>query len=419
MTRPARFASLALAAAALACGTAASADPTKILFVGNSYTFGRVDPVMSYNAANVHDLTAAFYAANQTGANAWEPHPWGGVPGIFKEMTVQAGLDYDVSISARNAASLRGQFLNTANAQWDLRGNVASQTWGVVVLQEQSDAALPNGKGKNANFTQFQAYANQFERFIHDGSAQTYTETQLYGSLAACTATGLSAGSCNTQRVIPANTNASAATKIYLTDTWARPDMVFAHKITAADTTSPTGSPIVDTGSAGGDATLYYSTLGAMTADLHASFAAVAAQNPKFAGVIPVGDAFQSAIDQSLVKTSGFYDANGVFVPGQLGDVMNLWWDDYLHASKYGSYLDALVQFGTITGLDPLSLGAGEISAHDLGIASSDALVLQRIASAQLGFAAAVPEPSTWALFGGGIGLVGWFGRRRAGTGRL
>ena len=28
-----------------------------ILFVGNSYTFGRVDPVMSYNAANVHDLT--------------------------------------------------------------------------------------------------------------------------------------------------------------------------------------------------------------------------------------------------------------------------------------------------------------------------------------------------------------------------
>ena len=411
--RPARFASLALAAAALVCSTAASADPTKILFVGNSYTFGRVDPVMSYNAANVHDLTAAFYAANQSGANPWEPHPWGGVPGIFKEMTVQAGLDYDVSISARNAASLRGQFLNTANAQWDLRGNVASQSWGVVVLQEQSDAALPPGKGKNANFAQFQAYANQFERFIHDGSAQTYTETQLYGSLAACTATGLSAASCNTQRVIPANPNASAATKVYLTDTWARPDMVFAHKITTPDTTSPTGSPIVDTSAAGGDATLYYTSLGAMTADLHASFAAVAAGNPKFAGVIPVGDAFQSAIDQNLVKTSGFYDANGVFVPGLPGDVMNLWWDDYLHASKYGSYLDALVQFGSITGLDPLSLGAGEISAADLGIASSDALVLQRIASAQLGFTAAVPEPSTWALFAGGIGLVGWFGRRR------
>jgi hypothetical protein len=415
MTRPARFAPYALAAAALVLSTAASAaDPVKILFVGNSYTFGRVDPVMSYNAANVHDLTAAFYAASPTGANPWEPHPWGGVPGIFKEMTVQAGLNYDVSISARNAASLRGQFLNTANAQWDLRGNVASQTWGVVVLQEQSDAALPAGRGKNANFAQFQAYANQFERFIHDGSAQTYTETQLYGSLAACMATGLSQTSCNTSRAIPANTNASAATQVFLTDTWARPDMVFAHKITTADVTSPTGSPIVDTSSAGGDAQLYYTSLGAMTADLHASFASVAAGNPRFAGVIPVGDAFQSAIDQGLVKTGGFYDANGVFVPGQPGDLMNLWWDDYLHASKYGSYLDALVQFGMITGLDPLSLGSGEIAAADLGIASGDALVLQRIASAQLGFAAAVPEPSTWALLAGGVGLVGWVGRRRA-----
>ncbi len=283
-----------------------------------------------------------------------------------------------------------------------------------VVLQEQSDAALPAGKGRNANFAQFQAYANQLERFIHNGSAQTYTETQLYGSLAACTATGLSATSCNIQRVIPANPNASAATQVYLTETWARPDMVFAHKITTANTSSPTGSPIVDTSSSGGNATLYYDSPGAMTADLKASFATVAAASGKFAGVLPAGDAFQSAVDQGLVKSSGFYDANGVFVPGQPGQAMNLWWDDYLHASKYGSYLDALVQFGMITGHDPLSLGAGEISASDLGIAPGDALVLQRLASGQLGFAAAVPEPSSWALFAGGLGLVDCFGRRPA-----
>ena len=408
-----RFAPAALALAALAFSTASRADdPIKILFVGNSYTFGRVDPVMSYNAANVHDLTAAFYAADPSGANSYEPHPWGGVPGIFKEFTVQAGLNYDVSISARNAASLRGQFLDTASSAWDLRGNVASQAWGVVVLQEQSDAALPAGKGKNANLAQFDAYANQFEKFIHDGSAQSYTETSLYGGLDACMATGLSKTSCNTVRNIPANTHASAATKVYLTETWARPDMVYAHKITTPDPSSPTGSPIVDTSSAGGDATLYYSSLGAMTADLHASFAAAAAANPKFAGVIPVGDAFQSAVDQGLVKTGGFYDSNGVFTVAQPGDPMNLWWDDYLHASKYGSYLDALVQFGSITGLDPLSLGANEIAANALGIASTDALVLERLASAELGFAAAVPEPSTWALMGLGIGLVGWRGKR-------
>ncbi len=359
----------------------------KILFVGDSYTFGRLNPVMGYNSSNVHDLTAAFWAVNRSGTNPWEPHPWGGVPGIFKAMTAQAGLDYDVSLSTRNATSLRGHFLNTANEDWDLRGNVASQAWDIVVLQERSDEALPPGKGKNASLATFEAYANQFERFIHDGAAQTYTEAQLFGGLDACTATGLSQNTCNTERNIPANAHASAATKIYLTETWARPDMVFAHKITTPDTTSPTGSPIVDTSSAGGNATLYYTSLAGMTADLHTSFADAAAANPKFAGVLPVGDAFQRAVDQGLVKTGGFYDANGVFTVAQPGDPVNLWWDDYLHASKYGSYLDALVQFAKITGIDPLSLGQGEQAAHDLGIAPSDALMLQRVASAQLGFA--------------------------------
>ncbi len=134
--------------------------------------------------------------------------------------------------------------------------------------------------------------------------------------------------------------------------------MVFAHKITRADPTTPDGRPIVDTTSAGGNAILYYGSLAAMTADLRESFAAKASTNPRFAGVLPVGEAFQLAVDRGIAKGCGFYDANGVYVPNQPGDLMNLWWDDYLHASKYGSYLDALVQFGMITGLSPLSLGA-------------------------------------------------------------
>eukprot|EP01137_Pigoraptor_chileana_P031459 Opistho-2@19319 len=100
-------------------GLVAQAAPTSILFVGNSYTFGRVDPVMSYNAANVTDLTAGMWLSNASGSNSFEPHPWGGVAGIFKQFTVQAGLDYSVAISARNAASLRGHFINSNAAGWD------------------------------------------------------------------------------------------------------------------------------------------------------------------------------------------------------------------------------------------------------------------------------------------------------------
>jgi len=396
---------LVLAAAALA-STGASAAPIEILFVGNSYTFGRVDPVMSYNAANVHDLTAAFNAASSTGSNPWEPHPWGGIAGIFKQFTVEKGLDYDVSISARNAASLRGHFLNTANAAWDLRGNIASQKWDAVVLQEQSDASLPYGAGKNANPLQFRAYADKIEQFIHNGAAQSYTETAMYGGLANCQLAGGSVSACNQVRSIGANANANPNAKVYLTETWARPDMVFAHLNTTPNTSSPTGSPIPVAGS---PATLYYNTLAAMTKDLHDSIYGEASANGHFAGVIGAGDAFQIALDTGAVKTTGFYDANGVFVPNDASS-MNLWWDDYLHASKYGSYLDALVQFGTITGLDPRSLGGAEIAARDLGISQANALTLQAIAARQLGFA--VPAPATLPTLALGLGVLALARRR-------
>jgi hypothetical protein len=389
--------------------SAVFAEPTTILFVGNSYTFGRLDPVMSYNVGEVDDMTrprpdlpgAPF--TETSGANPWEPHPWGGVPGIFKQLTNQAQLDYAVSLSTRNAATLRGHFLNTANANWDLRGNIAARKWDVVVLQEQSDAALPTGRGGNANLPQFSAYADKIESFIHVGSAQSYRErqmyTDLYGNSDACVAAGGTTSSCtnNTLRTIPANPNASAATKIYLIQTWARPDMVFPHLDTVPDANFPTvpdGRPIIDTTDPshpeGFPATLYYESLAAMTLDLHTSFYQKASANPKFAGVVPVGDAFQRAIDSGIAKRDGFYDASGVYTQPLPQDRLNLWWIDYLHAGRYGSYLSALVLFGAVTNIDPWSFGPQEQAASDLGISHGDAVRLQEIASEQL-IAARIP----------------------------
>ncbi len=395
----------------LAASTVAMADPVSVLFVGNSYTFGRVDPVMSYNAANVRDLTAAMYAANPAGANVFEPHPWGGVAGIFKQLTVQAGLDYDVALSARNAASLRGHFLNTNSAGWDLRGNLSSQTWNKVVLQEQSDEPLTRRPGLNSNPDWFKNYVDKIEDFLHNGAAESYRERDFFPGAtaadrtAACVAaTGASATSCNTLRTIPANAKASASTQVYLYQTWARPNLMNGAFVT---TTDPTTGAVTRTTT---PATTFFNNLEEMAAELRQAnkdAAALAAVDGTggIAGIAPVGDAFLAAV-QAGIATRDFWGANAL-----TDGLIDLWFDDGTHASKWGSYLSALTLFGSLTGQDPGRFGAGEIAARDLGISATDALALQRIASQQWQLTR-VPEPGTLALAALAL-LAAARGRRR------
>lgn len=393
-----RLPTLALAGALLAAS--AQAQPTTVLFVGNSYTFGRVDPVMSYNTANVQDLTLAMWLANPSGSNVYEPHPWGGVPGIFQRLTVQAGLDYEVALSSRNAASLRGHLLNSNPAGWDLRGNMGLQAWDQIVIQEQSDEALMRRPGLNSNPEYTQLYTELIEDWVHQGDALTYRERDFIGGTQdACIAAGYSSGACSTVRNLPANANASAATELYLYQTWARPNLVDGAFVTSTD---PVTGAVTRTGT---PATTFFGSLDDMTEELRIAYAAAAANagadgTGGFTGIAPVGQSFLRAVTEG-VATRDFWG------PDALSDgLIDLWFDDGTHASRQGSYLSALTLFGTLTGLDPAQFGAGELAASELGITAADALALQRIASLELGFTPPVPEPSAAWLSLAGLALV-------------
>ena len=379
---------------------ALAADPVSALFVGNSYTFGRIDPVMSYNAANVRDLTYQMWLDNPDGSNAFEPHPWGGVPGIFKQLTVQAGLDYDVAISARNAASLRGHMLNTNPAGWDLRGNLALQTWDKVVLQEQSDEPLSLRPGLPSNPARFNNYVNKIAEYVKAGTLATYRERDYYEGTTTtektsnCVAiSGASSTSCNAQRGtgsnlsdtfrLPVNLNASASTEVFLYQTWARPNLVAGAFVTITDE---------DTGGVtrtANPATTYFDDLESMTDELAVSYEEAFEQtlddgSVGFTDIAPVGEAFMRAVTDG-VATRDMWAADAT-----TDGLIDLWFDDGTHASKYGSYLSALTLFGTLTGIDPWSFGANEQAAADLGISPHDALKLQKVASDQL-YASGVP----------------------------
>ena len=411
-----RLATLALAWAAT---LPAAADPISILFVGNSFTFGRADPVMSYNADKVNDLTRPGQAGrpsfdNTNGSNVFEPHPWGGVPGIFKAFTEQAGLDYQVSLSTRNAASLRGHLLNTNPADWDLRGNLALQTWDKVVLQEQSDEPLSLRPGLASNPARFNNYVDKIAEYLTAGTLATYRERDYYegaNNIARtnnCVAvSGASSTACNAQRGtdaglsanfrLPVNPNASTATEVFLYQTWARPDLVTGALVSVTDETTGvvtrTAAP----------KTTFFPDLESMTDELRAAYANAATLSGDIDGIAPVGEAFLRAV-QSGVATRNPYAGDALS-----DNLIDLWFDDAFHPSKYGSYLSALTLFGTITGLNPAMFGASEVAARELGISVADALTLQRVAALQLGFA--VPEPGTLALLG--LGLAGLAAARK------
>jgi hypothetical protein len=141
--------------------------------------------------------------------------------------------------------------------------------------------------------------------------------------------------------------------EVYLTSTWSRADLIYQ-----AD--KPwSGSPI-----------------GKMALDVRAGYDKAAAASPAVKAINGVGEAFTRAMDLGIADPNPY---DGI----ELGKV-NLWTWDHYHASAYGYYLEALVVFGNLTGLDPRSLGENECSGFELGMSRGEVKMLQQAAFDQL-----------------------------------
>lgn len=141
--------------------------------------------------------------------------------------------------------------------------------------------------------------------------------------------------------------------EVFLTATWSRADRVYRSDSPWRD------KPIEQ-----------------MAIDVRAGYDSAAAGAAAVKAVNGVGEAWTRAMKSGLADPNP-YD-------GIDADKIDLWTWDHYHASSYGYYLEALVVFGNLTGLDPRSLGENECSAFELGMSRSQVQGLQQAAYEQL-----------------------------------
>jgi hypothetical protein len=284
---------LACIAAALCLSSAPAFAATKILFVGNSFTFAAHSAAMHYETDQVHDLNPPDNLGRTIG----------GVPALFKEFTKEAGLDYDVSLE-----TVGGKGFDFHMAE---KRALLDKPWDVVVGHGYStlDEAHPG------NPALFISSTKQMADMFH---AQ--------------------------------NPNV----KFYLLATWSRADKVYPDNAPAPWK----GTPI-----------------GQMAKDVETGYEAAAKNaGSEVAGVIPMGLAWNTAMDTGIADSNPYDDMGA--------SKMNFWAYDSYHASSYGYYLEAALDFGKVTGKDPMMLApkGKDHVAEDLGISPTQQQQILKLA---------------------------------------
>ncbi|MVN78058.1 PEP-CTERM sorting domain-containing protein [Hymenobacter sp. HMF4947] len=147
-----------------------SPKPTVILFVGNSFFHGAFQPVLTYNAAAITDEN---FKPNRTGQRRrqyeHEEGPWGGIPGIFKKLTDEAGLNYEVHLEAISGQTLKFHY-DSALAI------IQQPRWNTVILHDYSTGPVPARHGGQP--ARFFEYATRLEQAVH--SANPAAQVYLY-----------------------------------------------------------------------------------------------------------------------------------------------------------------------------------------------------------------------------------------------
>jgi len=312
-----------------------------VLFVGDSFTHGRYLPVRTYNntpgTGGIGSTAPSQYVVDENYNTTVEGRredtpgeygPWGGIPGIFAELAHEARLPYDVHIEAISATTLAKNYGVASPV-------IAQPLWNAVVLQEASFEPIPSD-------------------LTHD----TASDPQAF---------------CGAVQTIERGVHDAAPNAdIYLYSTWAPADTAYL------DTTA---------GEAPFSGDSFLRSLAVLTAAYHDAYVSAAVQDGHIRDIAPVGDAWALAWREGFANPDPYGgSAPGValsfgYQPGSEPSTKNVPSDaGFHHPSQYGAYLNGLVLFETITGMDARRFGEREQAAAELGISAKTALQLQRVA---------------------------------------
>ena len=145
-----------------------AAPPSAILFVGNSFLHCKYLPLRRYNAENIKDENFGLPLSDPRGEKA-ESGPYGGIPGIFKKFTDEAGVPYDVHVEAVSAKPLEYHYEHALPV-------IAQAKWDAVVLQDYSTGPLPTARGGKPE--RFLKNAALLEQAVH--AANPHARMYLY-----------------------------------------------------------------------------------------------------------------------------------------------------------------------------------------------------------------------------------------------